>query len=111
MEELKKAKKCEDCNGVGAVSTMESVYPGTPDAGIQAPIGSETCENCAGTGEEQDEEIVKERIVDNLSAEQEKKLQDEFSKIETGVLDDDLPDAFESWLVDLSLEEITNILK
>lgn len=34
---------CEFCDGTGEVTTMESVYPGTPDSHIQAPIGTEKC--------------------------------------------------------------------
>lgn len=62
--EIKKLQKCEDCKGFGEVSVMEKVYPGEPH---EALIGSAKCENCSGTGEEQDDDIVKIRILDELN--------------------------------------------
>jgi len=106
---IEESQKCSDCNGIGEVSTMESVYPGTPDSHIQAPVGSETCNNCNGTGLEEDNELVKSRIVDNLTQEQETKLKEEHSKSYTGT-DDDMPNKFEEWLVELSLDELLKIL-
>ena len=101
--------KCLDCNGLGEVSRMESVYPDTSDAHIQAPIGTETCDNCNGTGLEPDEDIVKERIWGSLTIEQENKLKDEHSKYYTGV-SDDMSDKFESWLLELTLEDLMKII-
>ena len=106
---IEQAKKCQFCNGIGEVTTMESVYPGGPDAHIQAPIGTETCDNCNGTGLEEDNDIVKERIIDNLTQEQEDKLKVDHSKSYTGS-DDDMPDKFEAWLVELSLEDLLKII-
>lgn len=103
------AKRCEFCNGIGEVTTMESVYPGGPDAHIQAPIGTEICDNCNGTGLEEDDEIVKERIIDNLTEEQENKLKEDYSKSYTG-LDDDMSDKFEAWLFELTLEDLLKII-
>lgn len=51
---------CKDCDGIGEVRTMESVYNGE-DRHIQAPVGSEQCENCSGSGLEQDLDIINER--------------------------------------------------
>lgn len=97
--------KCLDCNGLGEVSTMQSVYPGTRDSHIQAFVGTNKCENCNGTGLEPDQDIVKERIYESLTIEQENKLKDEHSKHYTGV-DDDMSDKFESWLLQLTLEDL-----
>ena len=113
---LKEQSKCLECNGTGELSVMESVYPGTPDAGIMAPIGSETCDNCHGTGIEPDEQIILERIYDNLSDEDEVKLQEylvnEVREIGgRGINKDNCEDMFEVWLSSLDLEELTKILK
>jgi len=51
-------EKCMDCNGIGEVSTMERVYANEPH---MASVGSETCENCQGSGFELDEQIIQER--------------------------------------------------
>lgn len=106
---LEQAKKCEFCKGFGECSIMESVYPGTPDSHIEAPIGTEKCNNCNGSGLEMDSEIVKERIVENLTEEQENKLKEEHSKDYIGN-DDEMADKFESWLTNLELEELLRIL-
>jgi len=51
-------EKCLDCNGIGEVSTMERVYSNEPHT---APVGSETCANCEGSGFELDKQIIEER--------------------------------------------------
>ena len=53
--------------------------------------------------------MEKSTIIDNLTSEQEEKLQKAHSKNYMGT-DDDMPEAFDSWLVDVSLEEIKKIL-
>ena len=71
MEEIKKIieknKKCEECKGYGEVATLERVYPNEPH---EAYTGSATCPNCEGTGQEPDKQLVKDRIMDELSNEQ-----------------------------------------
>ena len=105
--ELKEAKKCKECNGIGEVSTMEKVWANEPH---MAPVGSAVCANCIGSGEEMDEDIVLERIVENLTREQEDKLQEICFDDMPMVLDDDMPDMFESWLQDQSLEDLIEYL-
>lgn len=56
------------------------------------------------------EEDRRAEIIDSLTAEQESKLGDIFAEQAEGVLDDDLPDAFEDWLMDLTLNQLTNYL-
>ena len=57
--------------------------------------------------EAKDEE--KAWIVDNLTPEQEDKLKEAHAKDYHGT-DDDMPDDYEDWLIDLSLEEIKAII-
>ena len=107
--------KCNECKGTGELSVMESVYPGTPDSHIMAPIGSEKCLDCNGTGIEPNEQIILERIFDNRSEEDEKKLQEylvnEVREIGgRGINKDNCEDMFENWLSSLDLEEVVNIL-
>ena len=59
IDYVKGIDMCKECNGIGEVRTMERVYA---DDNITAPIGTATCENCSGSGKEQDEEIINERI-------------------------------------------------
>lgn len=108
--------KCNECNGTGELTTMESVYPGTPDSHIMAPIGSEKCDNCCGTGVEPDEDIIKERIFDTLTPEDEKKLQEylvnEVREIGgRGITKDNCEDLFDYWLGTVELDLIRKILK
>ncbi len=49
--------------------------------------------------------------MNHLTKEQEEKLQEAHYKQADGVLDDDMPDDYENWLMDLSLEEIKDIIK
>jgi hypothetical protein len=58
--------------------------------------------------EAEDEE--KSRIVDSLTSLQEDILKEAHAKVYIG-LDDDMPDAYESWLEDLSLDELKDLLK
>ena len=94
-------RKCEDCNGIGEVHTMEQVWPGEPH---MAPVGSETCEICNGTGE-----VEWEIDIGDLSNEEEAKLREAHAKDYMGT-DDDMPDDFEAWLELLTDEEIYKIL-
>ena len=57
--------------------------------------------------EAQDEE--KEFIVDNLTPEQEEILKNKHAEHYTGT-DDDMPDEYENWLLDLSLDELKELL-
>ena len=70
--EINEAKKCKDCNGIGSLSTDYLNADHNWERGTGDDV---TCENCKGTGQEPDEEIVVERIVGNLTPEQEEKLQ------------------------------------
>jgi formate-dependent nitrite reductase cytochrome c552 subunit len=102
---MEKFKKCLDCNGVGEVRTMERVYS---DDIVEAPVGTETCENCNGTGEEQDDEIVLERMFDNNEVI--KKLQEYFVKETEGrATKDNCEDMFEGWVSGLSLKKVEEI--
>lgn len=51
-----------------------------------------------------------QEIIDNLTPEQEDKLKEAHAKDYIGT-DDDMPDAFEDWLMNLSLSEIKDALK
>jgi len=103
----KKHFECLDCKGIGEVSTMERVY--NDDIHL-APVGIETCQNCSGTGLEPNEDLVVERIVENLSPEQEDILQERHADGYMGC-DDDMSDAFEHWLSGLDLSDFIRILK
>ena len=109
--ELKKAKQCEECNGIGEVSTMEIVWPNEPHI---ADIGTEKCANCFGTGEEPDEAIVVERIIEDLDVDQENKLQEYFVGLNefSGILiiKDNCEDLFENWLGSVSLKTLEKVL-
>lgn len=52
----------------------------------------------------------KEQIIDNLTPEQEALLRDEHMQGYIGT-DDDAPDDFENWLMELSEEELKEIIK
>lgn len=49
-------------------------------------------------------------IIDHLTPEQEDKLKEAHAEDYRGT-DDDMPDAFEGWLEDLTLDELKQILK
>ena len=55
------------------------------------------------------EEGYRESIIDNLTLEQENILEEKHSKNYTGT-DDDMPDEYENWLMELSLDELKSIL-
>lgn len=55
------------------------------------------------------EEEQKSDIIDNLTNEQEQKLRTEHGKDYHGT-DDGMPDAYESWIEDLSVEELAKII-
>lgn len=55
------------------------------------------------------EEDERDRIISNLTHEQEEKLKEEHAKDYHGT-DDDMPDAYESWLEDLDLTDYKRIL-
>lgn len=111
--QIDKYKRCEECGGVGEVNTMESVYSGA-DSHIKAPVGSEECVNCEGTGFEPDADIVKERIVENLDVDQENKLQEYFVGLsEYGgipIIKDNCEDLFENWLESVPLKTLIKVL-
>lgn len=110
---IKEIKMCLACRGYGEVSTLESVYGGS-DSHIQAPVGTATCDNCKGSGEEPDERIVLERALEALTPREEAKLQIIFSnEREYGgipITKDNCDDLFEQWLGGLSLEELIGML-
>lgn len=56
------------------------------------------------------EEEERDEIISNLTREQEILLNEAHAKDYIG-LDDNMPDAFEAWLEDLSLENLKEILK
>lgn len=51
----------------------------------------------------------REHIIDNLTNVQEDKLKEEHAKDYHGT-DDDMPDAYDSWLMDLDLEDLKKII-
>lgn len=55
------------------------------------------------------EEEEHEKIIDSLTPEDEEKLKEEHAKNYHG-LDDDMPDAYEDWLEDLSVDELKKII-
>lgn len=62
------------------------------------------------TGKEFDIDIEKEELVSNLNQEQEDKLREAHARNYNGT-DDDMPDAFENWLIDLDSEELKSLIK
>lgn len=109
--EINEAKKCKECKGIGSFSTDYI----DADHNVQRGAGDDvTCENCAGTGREPDEEIVQERIIENLSTEQEEVLQAKFmEEREIGgipIIKDNYEDLFENWLGSLSLSTLEEYL-
>ena len=52
----------------------------------------------------------REYMIDNLTKEQEDKLQAAHMEAEPMTLDDDLPDAYEAWLMELPLEDLKKII-
>jgi hypothetical protein len=56
------------------------------------------------------DEGIRERLIDNLTYEQEQKLQAAHAKNYYGY-DDDMTDDYEEWLVNLSLPALKQILK
>lgn len=107
--------KCMERNGPGELSTTESVYPGSQDSLTQAPTGAGARYNCNGAGLEQEEEIVRERILEMLGEAEEKKLKDyfitqrEFRGIP--VAKNNVEDLFELWPGQLELLEVLEIIK
>lgn len=59
--------------------------------------------------EAEDEELM--ALIDGLTPLGEEKLKEAHMKQADGVLDDDLPDDYERWLMELSLDEVKDILK
>lgn len=103
----KLVKMCKECAGAGGGNADEDDGEGH----IQRGVGDwENCYNCGGSGLEPDEEIIRERIVENLSAENEKKLQEYHAGVYHGT-DDDMPDAFENWLGEISLTTLIEVLQ
>lgn len=46
-------RKCRTCDGNGELTTMEAVSSSEP--WLTAPVGVETCPDCGGTGEVEDD--------------------------------------------------------
>ena len=57
-----------------------------------------------------EQEAAKSGIIQNLSEAEEDKLQSVHAEDYQG-LDDDMPEAYERWLVDLSYQELVDILE
>lgn len=55
-------------------------------------------------------EETKEKIIDNLTTEQEDKLKEAHAKNYTGT-DDDMGDEYENWLMELDYDDLVRILK
>lgn len=109
--ELKQAKICKECNGNGGGHRDYLNSDGNWERGTG---DWENCDNCGGTGEEPDEEIVVERIIENLTLEQENKLQEIFNnEREIGgipITKDNCEDLFDNWLGTLLLEDLIKYL-
>lgn len=58
---------------------------------------------------EEEKEQEKSDLIDNLSSPQEELLKEAHAKDYHGT-DDDMPDAYEVWIIDLSLDELKTIL-
>lgn len=56
------------------------------------------------------EENRKEEIISNMTREQEEILSDIHAKQADGVLDDDMPDDFERWIEDVSVDDLIKYL-
>lgn len=73
---------------------------------------SEAAQRISKVVKECDDEQTKSDLIDNLTHEQEAKLREAHAEQAEGVLDDDMPDNYDHWLVnDVTLEELQNILK
>jgi len=111
MEELKKAKKCLECNGEGGGN--EDYL--NEDHNLESGTGDWVkCEHCNGTGEEPNEGIIKDRLLDsdNVIEKLGEYLVNKKREINgRGVTKDNFEDMFENWLSNLSLEEITKMIK
>lgn len=70
------------------------------------------CKRCYDTAKEKLDAADDEhsQLIDNLTSQQEDLLKEAHAKEYMGT-DDDMPDAFEAWLEDLSLDELKTILK
>lgn len=94
-----KTKKCPECNGNGEFVTDYF----DPQSFYGHGQIEEVCEHCNGTGEIE---------VSELSALLEEKLEEMHAENYHG-LDDDMPDAFDNWLAEMTdenpiLEELLN---
>lgn len=109
---IKEAKKCDVCDGFGTLSTD---YYDPIDHLVQRGAGDDVeCENCNGSGDELDEKIVVERIIEDLDIDQENKLQEYFVGLgEVGgrpIINDNCEDMFENWLGSVSLKTLEKVL-
>ena len=102
--ELKEAQMCKTCAGAGGGNAD---YLNT-DGHLERGTGDwENCFDCGGDGLEHDEEIVKERIVENLNEDQEGKLKLYFIKNDGWNSNkDNYEELFDRWLGEVSLETL-----
>ncbi len=106
---FKEEKKCAECKGFGGGHQDYLNSDGNWESGTGDFV---KCENCSGTGLELDEEIVCERIMENLNPQQEEKLQQVFMKGEGWACNkDNCDDLFENWLTKLEVKDYERILK
>lgn len=108
----KEAEKCEDCNGVGMFSTMEMVERDNPST--MAPVGEEMCDHCKGDGKELDEQVILERLIENLDKEQDEKLQVVFMRLMEvngiPITKENFEDLYDVWLSDIDLTRVKMFL-
>lgn len=109
--QIAKYKRCEECNGCGGghADYMNS------DHNLERGTGEwEDCENCQGEGIEPDEDIIIERIIENLDIDQENKLQEYFINLKefggVAIIKDNCEDMFENWLGSVSLKTLEKVL-
>jgi hypothetical protein len=103
-----KHNQCLECKGRGELDVMENVS-GTSE---QAPTGSCSCDNCEGTGIENNEQIIIERMIDDeeIIKKLEEYFVDEGEYRGRGITKDNCEDLFDIWLQDLDLDDIINII-
>jgi hypothetical protein len=105
------------CEGTGFISQVDSIGDDTElvecaqhnSAYQDAPSVDELLTHLGKVTGFDASDAERSEIIDNLTSEQEDKLNEAHAEHYHGT-DDDMPDAFEGWLEDLSLDEIKSIL-
>jgi hypothetical protein len=114
--------ECAEHNPAYKDFEIEFIIDGEKRGGSTLSVSNGKLDDSAATGEffavlrKNEKRLLQEAadeqrssIIDNLTSEQEDKLNEVHAEHYHGT-DDDMPDAFEGWLEDLSLDELKSIL-